>query len=627
MLFLKDTDGDDKADLVVHLLDGWATDDTHHTCGAFEWNNAGLLHALEGIATSTTLETPWGPHRSAGTGGAYVMDPRTLKIRQFALPGQYNMWCYVFDEWGQGIVGDGTTANHHWDTPLSGAQFSGRKGLETVFNQEGMRPALGCEWLVSRHFPDDVQKQFTYACVINMNGMPRFTIGDDGSGFKGQRVKKDNKADDLIKSTDKHFRPADPQIGPDGALWFGDWANALVGHMQYSQRDPSRDHVRGRIYRLVAKGRPLLKPVTQFGKSSAEILEQLREPEWRTRYRARRELHDRPVTEVKPAVVAWLSSLKADDKEYDRLRCEAMWVLAGHHAVEPDQIKSLLGAQTPQARAAAVRVLSDERDRMPEALSWFKAAASDKNDRVKLEAARALSLYPSADAMAAVLDIAKGPMDKWLKYTVEHSLAANEASWRSDFLAGRLGKGNEAGQKVLLEILASSKAGNAAVPFLRTLLSQEETSKETRNKAMTALTALKGNSNKGREVFVRACTACHKVGNGEGNEFGPNLHQVATRLKDRYKLVESVIDPNAEVDKKYLSTRIATSQGKIYSGLVISENPKEVVLFDGKEKRAIPVADIEERVQLKQSSMPEGLAGAMAPVEFLDLMEYLATLK
>jgi putative heme-binding domain-containing protein len=304
-----------------------------------------------------------------------------------------------------------------------------------------------------------------------------------------------------------------------------------------------------------------------------------------------------------------------------------MWVLAGHHAVEPDQIKSLLGAQTPQARAAAVRVLSDERDRMPEALSWFKAAASDKNDRVKLEAARALSLYPSADAMAAVLDIAKGPMDKWLKYTVEHSLAANEASWRSDFLAGRLGKGNEAGQKVLLEILASSKAGNAAVPFLRTLLSQEDTSKETRNKAMTALTALKGNSNKGREVFVRACTACHKVGNGEGNEFGPNLHQVATRLKDRYKLVESVIDPNAEVDKKYLSTRIATSQGKIYSGLVISENPKEVVLFDGKEKRAIPVADIEERVQLKQSSMPEGLAGAMAPVEFLDLMEYLATLK
>lgn len=87
LLFLKDTDGDDRADLVVHLLDGWASDDTHHTASAFEWSHGGKLHMLEGIATSTTLETPWGPHRSQGVGGAYVMDPRTLKIRQFALPG------------------------------------------------------------------------------------------------------------------------------------------------------------------------------------------------------------------------------------------------------------------------------------------------------------------------------------------------------------------------------------------------------------------------------------------------------------------------------------------------------------------------------------------------------------
>ena len=51
------------------------------------------------------------------------------------------------------------------------------------------------------------------------------------------------------------------------------------------------------------------------------------------------------------------------------------------------------------------------------------------------------------------------------------------------------------------------------------------------------------------------------------------------------------------------------------------------VLFDGKEKRVIKVADIEARELLKQSSMPEGLAGTMAPVEFLDLMEYIASLK
>jgi hypothetical protein len=91
----------------------------------------------------------------------------------------------------------------------------------------------------------------------------------------------DGSPDDLIRSKDKHFRPGDPQIGPDGALWFVDWANALIGHMQYSQRDPNRDHVRGRVYRLVYPERPLVKPVTQFGKSIPELLEQLREYEWR----------------------------------------------------------------------------------------------------------------------------------------------------------------------------------------------------------------------------------------------------------------------------------------------------------------------------------------------------------
>ena len=61
ILFLKDTDGDDRADEVVQLIDGIATDDTHHTMGAWEFSHGGYLHMLEGIALSTTMETPWGP--------------------------------------------------------------------------------------------------------------------------------------------------------------------------------------------------------------------------------------------------------------------------------------------------------------------------------------------------------------------------------------------------------------------------------------------------------------------------------------------------------------------------------------------------------------------------------------
>ena len=63
------------------------------------------------------------------------------------------------------------------------------------------------------------------------------------------------------------------------------------------------------------------------------------------------------------------------------------------------------------------------------------------------------------------------------------------------------------------------------------------------------------------------------------------------------------------------------------TGLLVSETKDHVVIFDGKEKRTIKAADIEERTALKQSSMPEGLAATMAPVEFLDLIAFLSSLR
>ncbi len=627
LVWLKDTDGDDRADQVVHLMDGWATDDTHHTCGAFEWSHGGRLHMLEGIATSTTLETPWGPHRSQGAGGAYVMDPRTLRIRQFALPGQYNMWCYVFNGWGQGVVGDGTTANQAWDTPLSGAQFGGRQGLNFIFNNEGMRPALGSEFLVSRHFPDDVQGQLTYACVINMNGMPRFTVGDSGGGYSGARLKHaDGTPDDLIRSTDKHFRPADPQIGPDGALWFGDWANALIGHMQYSQRDPSRDHTRGRIYRLVFPDLPLAQPVTQYGRTIPELLEQLRNYEWRTRYRARRELRDRPTEQVAAAVDGWLRTLDSGVEDYDRLRCEALWVQQSHHCLNESLAADVLTNATAfEARAAATRIVADERASLREARNLLLIAARDAHPRVRTEASRGLSFYPDMTASRALLEMTALGEDYWADYTIRHALAANEQVWRSDYLRGNIPQVGPRAVEMVTQLMAASQSGAAALPFLQTLLSQQPKPEEERNKALTGLSELQGGDiARGREVFVRNCTACHRAGNGEGREYGPNIAGLARR-SNRFKIVQSIVDPNAEVDAKYRSTLLVTSDGTPVAGLLVAENEQEVEIFDGKALRRIAKSEIEERVVQKQSSMPEGAAATLAPAEFVDLVEYLSS--
>jgi hypothetical protein len=183
---------------------------------------------LEGVAMSTTLETPYGPFRNNGPSGGYIYDPKSLKLHYFRTPGYGNPWCMVFDQWGMGTVGDGTGAQQHWESPLSGVDVPQRKTLRAQFDNQGMRPAIGSEFLLSRHLPDELQGYFTYACVINMHGMPLFDVKDekDGAGYAGKRIP------DLLDSTDNFFRPIDPQIGPDGAVWFGDWCNALIGHIR-----------------------------------------------------------------------------------------------------------------------------------------------------------------------------------------------------------------------------------------------------------------------------------------------------------------------------------------------------------------------------------------------------------
>lgn len=636
LIWLKDTDGDDKADLEVELSDGWGVDDTHHTIGSFEWSNGGLLHMLEGVSMSTAVETPWGSVRNTGSPGCYVFDPLSQKLRRFVTPGYGNPWCYVFDKWGQGIVGDGTTPQQHWDSPLSTAPFSGRKGLNTIFDGEGMRPNVGTEFLYTRQFPDDVQGLFIFACVINMNGFTTFNVSDDGAGFKGARRKKTEKdangaekqvPDDLLSAVDNMvFRPTDPQIGADGAIYFGDWSAALIGHMQYSQRDPNRDHQHGRVYRLVYKNKPLLKPVTQFGKSVPEILEQLREYEVRTRYRARRELRDRPTAEVLAAIKTWVAKLDPKDPEYDRLIQEALWVQQGHHAVDLELLKKGLRAKTGEARAAATRVLADEWDRIPQAMELVKAQVTDEFPRTRVEAIRALSFVNTKDSVETILLAANQPRDYWLDYTLQMSLGALQPSWKKDLDAGNIATANPKGVELLKEIEELSKPGGAAAMALKRYLTVPGLRLDEQHKLIAEIAKAKGNVDNGKAVFRRICIACHKFGN-EGIEYGPAANGVGSRLK-REDIIESILEPNAKIDPKFVTTNIETKDGGAFTGFVTAETPDEITLtIAGGISQKYKKADLRKREAVKQSSMPEGLGNGMSQTEFLDLVEFLASLK
>ena len=616
ILFLKDTDGDDQADQITNVIDGIATDDTHHTVGAWEWSHGGMLHMLEGIALSTTMETPWGPFRNKGTGGAYVFDPKSQRFSHYRTPGYGNPWCLVFDEWGNGIVGDGTNAKQHWIAPLAGKEVNTRKTLEPVFNNEGMRPAVGNEFLLSRHLPDEIQGQFIYACVINMHGMPRFNLRyqEDGAGYVGERV------EDLLSSTDIIFRPVDPKVGPDGAIWFGDWCNALIGHMQYSQRDPNRDHTHGRVYRLVNKNKPLLPVADLTTKSEAELLEHLLVPELRTRYRVRRELRDRDKETVYAAIESWL-----DNTSDARKLCEAMWIQESFRDLKPELVERVFASEDYRARAAVINTVTNQIHLLGEgAKALLASAINDPHPRVRLEAVRGVSFLETADATSLALTAVEKPMDYWLHYTLEHTLHALKPMWseqekHENFLASN----SEKSKNYFKRYKQMSGPGGAAVVPLE-IADDVDAKDRDRYAAIRQLAGIRGGkASRGEGVFKQVCSACHKVGD-LGKKFGPELTDIGSRMNTE-QIIKTIVMPNAEISKGYETVSVLTVDGDVHNGFVLAKTDDTLSLGIANGKRVdIAMDDIDIQKEMKASSMPEGLVKQIAPIEFLDLVAYLS---
>jgi len=418
MLFLKDTDGDDKADTKSLILHGFDTADSHHAIHALTWDPGGSLYFNEGVFHYSQTETPYGPQRIHDA-GIFRFEPRTWKFDIFVTYGFANPWGHYVDKWGQNFVADASGGANYYGTPFSGqVDYPAKHGGMNTFFPTQWRPTCGCELVASRHFPDDTQGDYLLNNCIGFQGILRYRVKEEGSGFKGTAVEP------LLSSSDKSFRPTDLEFGPDGALYVVDWFNPLVGHMQHSLRDPKRDVEHGRIWRITYPGRPLVEKEKIAGASVPELLELLKKYEDRTRYRTRRELREHKPEEVLPALKTWTAALKKDDADYWRMRLEGLWLHQSLDVVDEGLLKEMLTCPEPKARAAATRVLCYWRDRVKDPLGLIQTQINDENPRVRLEAIRALSFFTGKDAEKAQeisLESLAHPQDYYLEYALKET--------------------------------------------------------------------------------------------------------------------------------------------------------------------------------------------------------------
>lgn len=126
---------------------------------------------------------------------------------------------------------------------------------------------------------------------------------------------------------------------------------------------------------------------------------------------------------------------------------------------------------------------------------------------------------------------------------------------------------------------------------------------------------------RGRVVFARVCAQCHQLGR-VGNDVGPPLKSLVD--KSPQQLLETILDPNREVDPKYASYTVLLDDGSVVAGIVREETSAQIVMAEaGGKVHRIARDAIRELKSNGVSFMPVGLEEQVAPEQMVALIAFL----
>jgi mono/diheme cytochrome c family protein/glucose/arabinose dehydrogenase len=432
IVHLRDTDGDGKADQRRIVFSGFGIGDTHQLVNSITHGPDGSLWFTQGLHAFSRVESPWGVARLEKA-GVWRLNPKTLKLDAFFNGGKagHNCWGVAFDDYNQVFHKSGDRPVGYWSVPGMTKNSSPDEyhPVGPLFDTSPKTTSL--DIIGTRALPDDIQ-----GCALiggyfgNVVELHRFE--DSGSGFKTTQLPK------LLKSSSTAFRPVDVSIGPDGAMYLADWFNPVIGHYQASYADPNRDKTHGRIWRITAKGRPLVKQPDLASMRPAQLLEQLNSSERWTRYQAKRLLFDMPSKQVLPATDAWVKKLNPAAPNYEHALLEVIGIYSAHEVTRPALLAKLLAAKDARVRAYGTRIVGEWADKLPDSLQLLRTSVSDENARVRLEAVVAASYVAKPEAAEIITKALDAPRDKFLDYALAQSARGLQPLWGPALAANQL---------------------------------------------------------------------------------------------------------------------------------------------------------------------------------------------
>ncbi|MEK6257438.1 MAG: PVC-type heme-binding CxxCH protein [Planctomycetota bacterium] len=155
---------------------------------------------------------------------------------------------------------------------------------------------------------------------------------------------------------------------------------------------------------------------------------------------------------------------------------------------------------------------------------------------------------------------------------------------------------------------------------------RRKSSKAEHERLVEAALSRTGNVERGRKLFLTVeksqCLKCHRLGE-LGERIGPELTGIGSRFS-RVHIIESLLEPSRTIAAGFQSQTVALQDGRVLTGLKISETDDTLVLADNQgKKQSLRKADIEEQKAHPQSIMPDGLEKTFTADEFVDLISFL----
>lgn len=433
-LFLRDTDGDDRADERREMMTGWGINDTHAQANNLHYGHDNWIYGAVGYAGfngtvgGKEMRFAQGTYRFKADGSALEF------LHQFT----NNTWGHSTNEFGDQFGGTANNAPIFFGgipativprglRAMTAKRINTEDKTHTItpnFRQVdvfgGYTAAAGSAFIFSPNLPERLQGR-AMICEPTMKNIALLDVRRDGAGYLA------HDGFNLVASSDEWMSPVFAEVGPDGAVWFADWQNYIIQHnptptlerggyasktgVGGAHENPLRDHTRGRIYRVVwsqAKPAPIK---SLHGATTAQLVGALGDdnPFWRLT--AQRLLVEGRHADAAPALrqaVAGAPPLTA---------LHALWSLHGLGLLDEPTHRTALAHADAGVRRNAVRALGAD----PAALALYfgSAVISDADLLTRLAAFAKLGEFPTTPQIRTVVTAlvrnSANQQDEWLR--------------------------------------------------------------------------------------------------------------------------------------------------------------------------------------------------------------------